>query len=306
MAAAESPFSSAPAQVVQSVPAVPGWPVLGNLLSFRRDRLALHDEAAQIGPIVRFNILHIPVYTITDADLAHDVLVDQASSFKKSLGLSFLMPLLGEGLLTSEGDVHKKHRKLLAPAFAPKRLSAYGDVMVEETLAQVATWKPGQQVDLSHEMMEMTLAIAGKTMFGTDVRSSATTVGKGLEIAMRSMLASITSPIPLGYKWPLPRHLQMKRAVKMLDAVVYKMISDGRKLGTDRGDVLSVLLLARDETDGTGLTDQQVRDEAMTSCSPGTRPRRTHWCGRGTSSAATRARCRSSRRSFVGCWAIAG
>ncbi len=259
---AQSPFSS-PARVVQSVPAVPGWPVLGNILSFRRDRLALHDEAAQIGPIVRFNILHIPVYTITDADLAHDVLVDQASSFKKSLGLSFLMPLLGEGLLTSEGDVHKKHRKLLAPAFAPKRLSAYGNVMVEETLTQVAQWKPGQRVDLSHEMMEMTLAIAGKTMFGTDVRSSATTVGKGLEIAMRSMLASITSPIPLGYNWPLPRHLAMKRAVKMLDAVVYKLIADGRKLGTDRGDVLSVLLLARDE-DGTALTDQQVRDEVMT------------------------------------------
>src|SRR5665647_2009621 len=158
MAAAESPFSS-PASVVQSVPAVPGWPVLGNLLAFRRDRLALHDEAAQIGPIVRFKILHIPVYTITDADLAHEVLVEEASAFKKSAGLGFLMPLLGEGLLTAEGDVHKKHRKLLAPAFAPKRLSAYGQVMVDETLAQVARWKPGQRVDLSQEMMEMTLAI---------------------------------------------------------------------------------------------------------------------------------------------------
>jgi cytochrome P450 len=263
MAAAESPFS-APAPVVQSIPAVPGWPVLGNLLAFRRDRLALHDEAAQIGPIVRFNILHIPVYTVTDADIAHEVLVEQASAFKKSAGLGFLMPLLGEGLLTSEGDVHKKHRKLLAPAFAPKRLSAYGEVMVDETVTQVAAWKPGQRVDLAHEMMEMTLAIAGKTMFGTDVRSSATTVGTGLEMAMRSVVANLTSPIQLGYKWPLPRHLAMKRAVKMLDEIVYKLIADARTLGTDRGDVLSMLLLARDETDGSALTDQQVRDEVMT------------------------------------------
>jgi len=263
MAAAESPFF-APAPVVHSVPSVPGLPVLGNLLSFRRDRLALHDEAAQIGPIVRFQVLHVPVYTVSDADLAHDVLVEQASAFKKAAGLQFLMPLLGEGLLTSEGEVHKKHRKLLAPAFAPKRLSSYGEVMVEETQAQVARWRPGQRVDLSHEMMEMTLAIAGKTMFGTDVRSAATTVGTGLELAMRSVLANITSPIQLGYNWPLPRHLAMKRAVKMLDEVVYKLIADGRKLGTDRGDVLSVLLLARDEADGSALTDQQIRDEVMT------------------------------------------
>ncbi len=262
MASRESPFF-APASVVQSVPAVPGWPVLGNLLSFRRDRLALHDEAAQIGPVARFNILHIPVYSITDADLAHDVLVDQASAFKKSAGLHFLAPVLGEGLLTSEGDVHKRHRKLLAPAFAPKRLSAYGEVMVEETLNQLATWKPGQRVDLSHEMMEMTLAIAGKTMFSADIRSSAATVGTGLELAMRAMLANITSPIQLGYKWPLPRHLAMKRAVKMLDEVVYKLIADARTLGIDRGDVLSVLLLARDE-DGTAMTDAQIRDEVMT------------------------------------------
>ncbi len=68
--------------------------------------------------------------------------------------------------------MHTRHRKLLAPAFAPKRLSAYGEVMVEETLNQLATWKPGLRVDLSHEMMEMTLAIAGKTMFSADIRSS--------------------------------------------------------------------------------------------------------------------------------------
>jgi cytochrome P450 len=262
MATAESVFS-APAPIVHSVPAIPGLPLIGNLLAFRRDRLALHDEAALMGPIARFNILHIPIYTITDAELAHDVLVDQASAFKKSAGLQFLAPVLGEGLLTAEGEVHKKHRKLLAPAFAPKRLSAYGSVMVEETLTQVARWKPGQHVDLAQEMMEMTLAIAGKTMFGTDIRTSATAVGTGLELAMRSMVAGITSPIQLGYKWPLPRHLAMKRAVKMLDEVVYKLIADGRKLGTDRGDVLSMLLLARDD-DGTALTDQQVRDEVMT------------------------------------------
>ena len=263
MATATSPFRNTPA-IVPSVPVLPGLPVLGNLLAFRKDRLGIHDDAALLGPVTRFQIMHVPVYSIGDADLAHDVLVTQAAQFKKSAGLSFLMPLLGEGLLTSEGDLHKKHRKLLAPAFAPKRLAAYGEVMVEETKRQVAGWHRGKQLDLSHEMMEMTLAIAGRTMFHADIRSDARTVAVGLELAMRSMVESVTSPIQLGYEWPLPRHLRMRRAVKMLDEIVYRLIAEARKDGTDRGDVLSMLLLARDEADGSGLTDSEVRDEVMT------------------------------------------
>jgi cytochrome P450 len=262
MATATSPFFSPP-QIVPSVPALRGLPFIGNVLEFRRDRLALHDAAAEVGPVARIQIMHLPLYSITDADVAKEVLVDQAASFKKSAGMQFLAPLLGEGLLSSEGEVHKQHRKLLAPAFAPKRLAAYGTVMVEETKRQLAGWHKGKQVDIAHEMMEMTLAIAGRTMFDADVRSDARVVGEGLELAMRSMLASITSPLWLGYKWPLPRHLQMRRAVKLLDTIVYRMIADGRAANVDKGDVLSMLLLARDE-DGKGLTDAQVRDEVMT------------------------------------------
>ncbi len=262
MASTSSALVSPP-QTAWSVPALPGLPVLGNLLEFRKDRLKLQDRAVQIGPIARLSLVHIPVYLITCADLAHKVLVDDAAAYKKSAGLQFLMPLLGEGLLTAEGATHKRHRKLLAPAFAPKRLAAYGDVMVAETRAQIARWKVGQKIDLSHEMMEMTLAIAGKTMFNADIRRDAKVVSEGLELGMRSMVANITSPVRLGYDWPLPRHLRMKRAVKMLDEVVYRLIAEGRRIGTDRGDVLSMLLLARDE-DGTALTDKQVRDEVMT------------------------------------------
>ena len=259
--AAETLASTPPA--VTTVPAVPGLPVIGNLLDFRRDRLALQDRAARIGPIARLSLVHVPVYVVTCADLAHRVLVDDAASYKKSRGLQYLMPLLGEGLLTAEGATHKRHRKLLAPAFAPKRLAAYGEVMVAETETQVARWQRGETIDLSREMMELTLAIAGKTLFNADVRRDAKQVAEGLELAMRAMVANITSPLQLGFDWPLPRHLRMKRAVKLLDEVVYRVIADGRKLGTDRGDVLSMLLLAKDD-DGSMLSDEQVRDEVMT------------------------------------------
>jgi cytochrome P450 len=257
------PFANVP-PAITAIPLVPGLPLIGNLLEFRRDRLALQEKAARVAPLARVQLASIPIYFVTDADLAKEILVDKADSFHKSRGLKALLPLLGDGLLTSEGDVHKRHRKLLAPAFAPKRLAAYGETMVAETEAQVARWAPGQQIDLAEEMMQMTLAIAGRTLFSADVRSDASVVSHGLELAMRATIASLGSPIQLGYEWPLPRHLRMRRAVAMLDEIVYRLIAEGRARGTDRGDVLSILLLARDEEDGTGLTDRQVRDEVMT------------------------------------------
>jgi cytochrome P450 len=174
--------------------------------------------------------------------------------------------MLGDGLLLAEGDDHKRHRKLLAPAFAPKRLEKYGEIMVDETRKQMAAWTSGQRVDISREMMEMTLAIAGRTMFGADVRSDAAAVAEGLELGMRAHQAALRLPLPIGdsFERLFPRHRQMTRGVQLLDDVVYRLIAEGRARGTDRGDVLSILLLARDEEDGTGLTDIQVRDEVMT------------------------------------------
>jgi cytochrome P450 len=259
-----SSHPAAPHGTAGGIPTVPGLPVLGNLLTFRRDRLGLYEEAARRGPFARLSIAHVPVYVVTCADLAREVLVDQAANFQKSVGIKFLMPLLGDGLLTSEGETHRQHRKLLAPAFAPRRLASYGEIMVAETREQLARWSPGDRIDLGEEMMEMTLAIAGRTLFGVDVRRDAQTVAEGVELAMRSMVANTSSPIRLGYRWPLPRHRRMRRAVQLLDDVVYRLIARGRKLGADRGDVLSMLLLARDEDDGTQLTDRQIRDEVMT------------------------------------------
>jgi len=261
MASSTSPLVT-PDHVATSVPVVPGLPVLGNILAFRRDRLALQDAAARLGPLARLQLAHIPVYTTADADVAHQLLVEQADAFKKSAGLKLLAPLLGDGLLIAEGETHKRHRKLLAPAFAPKRLAAYGEVMVAETRAQLARWTAGQRVDLSTEMMEMTLAIAGRTMFSADVRGDASVVARGLELGMRAQIANLTSPIRLSDRWPLPRHRRMRRAVAMLDDIVYRLIAEGRRLGTDRGDVLSMLLLASE--DGERLSDKQVRDEVMT------------------------------------------
>src|SRR3954469_7269107 len=261
MAASSSVLAAPPA--VASIPAVPGLPLVGNLLAFRRDRLALYERAARLGPIARISFGHIPVYIVSCGDLAHDVLVEHDASFQKSAGIQFLRPLLGDGLLTAEGALHRRHRKLLAPAFAPRRLASYGEVMAAETREQIARWSPGDRIALAAEMMQMTLAIAGRTLFGVDVRRDASTVARAIEIGMRAIDAGMTSPLQLDDRWPLPRHRRMRRAVAMLDDVVYRLIRDGRALGTDRGDVLSMLVVARDD-DGSQLTYREVRDEVMT------------------------------------------
>jgi cytochrome P450 len=266
MAEAATASRTTPTALPTAVPSLPGrLPLLGNMLQFRRDRLALHDVAAGLGPIARMWLGPIGVDIVTDADVALQILVDEAASFKKARGMTvFLKPLLGDGLLSADAELHKRHRKLLAPAFAPKRIAAYGTTMVDETIQQVATWKHGATIDVAAEMMQLTLAIAGRTLFSADIRGDAAVVDKGLTLAMRSLISNLTSWARLPYPWPLPRHLQMKRAIKLLDDVVYRLIREGRERGTDSGDVMSMLLLARDDEDGTGLTDRQVRDEVMT------------------------------------------
>src|SRR5258705_9796969 len=130
MAALTSVISQQP---VSTVPRVPGLPLIGNLIAFRRDRLALQDSAARVGPIARLMLMHVPIYIVTDAGIAQEVLAENNTSFKKTIGLQFLRPMLGDGLLLAEGETHKRHRKLLAPAFAPKRLEKYGEIMVDDT-----------------------------------------------------------------------------------------------------------------------------------------------------------------------------
>jgi cytochrome P450 len=256
-----SSFTSAIARPVASIPSVPGWPLLGNLPAFRRDTLATFDDAARTGPIARLQFVHIPIYVITDADLAQAVLSERAASFVKSASLDFMQPVFGNGLLLAEGEIHKRHRKLLAPAFAPKRLDDYGAIMVEETIRQLATWRSGQRIDVAEEMSQITLAIVGRTMFGADVRGVASQVAEGLGLGLRAQQADWRLPIRLGFDW-LPRHRMLRRSVQLLDEVVYRLIEEGRKRGSARSDVLSILLLLRDEEGG--LSDREVRDEVMT------------------------------------------
>ena len=239
----------------------PGLPLIGNLLEFRRDRLGFQLRVADAG-ITRTRIANRTVYIITDADLAHEVLVTHEDAFIKGPGLAIVAkPLLGDGLLTAEKDAHRRARKLLAPAFTPRRMAGYAAVMAERAATHVARVRPGAMVDIAERMMSTTLDIVGKTLFDADLTGDARAIGDALTEAMEYVLATVLSPIPIG--WPTPRRKHGLAAVARLDEVVLRVIAARRAAPGDRGDVLSILLEAKDD-DGSGLSDRHLRDEIMT------------------------------------------
>jgi cytochrome P450 len=247
-------------------PKVPGLPLLGHLLQFRRDRFGL---AVSIGKeerdLVSMRMGFFSILMASSGKMAHEILVEKADAFVKSRGLSvFARPLLGDGLLTSEHDVHKRQRRMMAPVFAHKRIASYGDVMVEKTLASAARLEDGREIDLADEMMRLTLEIVGKALFDAELAGDASAVGEALTFSMRQMMDGMVRLVPTPPVVPTPGNLRLRHAVKRLDEIVYGMIRERRASGVDHGDMLGMLLATRDADDGTGLTDREVRDQAMT------------------------------------------
>jgi cytochrome P450 len=171
--------------------------------------------------------------------------------------------IFGEGLLTSEGDLHLRQRRLAQPAFHRERIGRYAEVMIER--ASRMTWRDGEVLDVHHEMMRLTLSVVAKTLFDADVDQEADEIGIALT-SLVDLFPTLMNPLAnLLRKLPWPQTMRFRRSIERLDRTIYGIIDERRKSGEDRGDLLSMLLMAVDEEgDGSGMTDQQLRDEAMT------------------------------------------
>ena len=232
----------------------------------RRDTLGfLRGMALRYGDLVYFRVGPQNYYLVNDPEAIRAILVTDQRNFAKGRGLELSKRLLGEGLLTSEGDFHRRQRRLVQPAFHRQRIAAYGVVMVEKALAQREEWREGTEYDISEEMMRLTLNIVSKTLFDTEVASETREIGEAVSDSM-AMLKWSMLPFAAKMERLFPRLSgRFDRARARLDATVYRMIREHREDGKDRGDLLSMLLMAQDEQgDGEGMTDEQVRDEAMT------------------------------------------
>jgi cytochrome P450 len=236
-------------------------------IAMSRDPLTFLSELArQHGDVVRFPIGRETLHLLNHPDLIRDVLVTNQRNFKKGRGLERAKLLLGEGLLTSEGDAHLRQRRMMQPAFHRQRIAAYGDIMRDYSVRRASRWRNGSSFNLHAEMMALTMAIVGRTLFGADVEEEAPEVGEALAAAFEAFNFSFFLPFgELLQRLPLPSSRRFKRGRARLDATIYRIIADRRRSGTDTGDLLSMLLLARDdEGDGAAMSDLQLRDEVMT------------------------------------------
>jgi cytochrome P450 len=237
----------------------------GHLRPFQHDRLGyLTDCARTYGDMVDLRLGPMRVRVLNHPDLVEEVLVTKARHFIKHGPLRQARPSLGNGLLTSEGDFWRQQRKLAQPAFHRDRVAAYAATMVAATERMLAGWAEGQTRDVQDDMMRVTLEIVAKCLFDADVSRDAADASAAMETLIRCFTDRVDRWIPLPIAIPTPSNLRFRRAMARLDRIVFAIITERRAAGTDRGDLLSMLLHARDEDDGRRMTDRQLRDEAMT------------------------------------------
>ncbi len=242
-----------------------GTLVGGSLAEFRRSRLDFLTHCARdYGDVAQWRLAHRRVYLVSDPNLIEEILVTQSRHFIKHFALRLNPLVLGKGLLTSEGDFWLKQRRLAQPVFNRTRIASYGSVMTDQAARVLADWKPGEARNIVPEMMRLTLGIAAKTLFDAEVGGEAQIVVEALQVLMDNFLSRFNSLLPPPIWLPTPGNLRLRRAIRRLDEILYGFIRQRRAHPAASDDLLSLLLHARDEADGTGMTDRQVRDEAMT------------------------------------------
>jgi cytochrome P450 len=234
----------------------------GSLWAFRRNPLALLVDSARFGDISCFKFGRQWIYLLNHPDLIRELIVARAVEVRKSRAIRITKHVLGHGLLTSEGDLHRRQRQLAQPAFQPARVSHYADVMVRHAEEFAESWSDGQRLDIHEQMMGLTLAVVAKTLFDAEldvnVKKIARSVSTCVELFDRAMMPWC--------RWldfaPLPSNIAFAIARKRLTRIVEGMIADRRANPADRGDFLSILL---EQNNGRPImSDRQARDEAIT------------------------------------------
>ncbi len=217
---------------------------------------------ARIPRIGRADFGRVKAVIVNSPELVPEVLIEKAEDFVKGPVLRVVArPVFGDGLLTSEGDLHRQRRRMVAPALAHQRMAHYSDVMVQHSTALAESWHDGETLDVVEAMMRLTLGIVCRTLFDVEVPGQAEAIGHDILTAQSYAMRQIRVP------FPLPQG-KARAALARLNERIYGIIRERRTEsnngGADRGDLLSMLLLTRDEETGLQLDDTAVRDEAMT------------------------------------------
>ena len=235
-----------------------------------QDMLGLYLEVARdFGDIVRFHAGPWSSYAVFHPTYIQHVLQDHYANYpKKSRFNDLIKTLTGEGLATSDGELWRRHRRLLQPAFHRQRLATLASVMIDATALMLEHWQAYshrlEPIDVLVAMRRLTLNIVGRTLFSQDISAESDVIGRSLTTVFEYFNYRTRYVVAWPESVPTRRHRRLRQAIRTFNTVVYWMIEERRRSGHDTGDLLSMLLLARDEETGEGLSDQELRDEVGT------------------------------------------
>jgi cytochrome P450 len=210
------------------------------------------------------------ITVVSDPLLAKRLFLDDAESFTRSRWTRrMISPIVGEGLLLAEGEAWRRQRRMLQPAFHHERVASYVDAMASCARDMVDEWSPGLERDVYGDARAFSVHVAARTMFGAELGAEAARVRAALNEAVAAFDRFKSSRLPLPLAVPTPNGLRLRRATRELERLIFRAVHQRRAGGEQKLDLLSLLLDARD-TDGQPLTDQEIRDEAMTMFAGGT------------------------------------
>ena len=261
------PSASSPAA---RPPLMPGFPLIGNVANMRRDSLRVFLAGYhQHGDVVQYrwlgNLSWVNFYHPNDIDY---ILRHNQRNYPKGFFNTIINPLVGNGLLTSEGDFWRRQRRLAQPAFHRPRLAALATTMTRTIEAVAERWEQrvdaAQPFNVAEDMMPLTLRVVVQALFSAELTTTADTMGQALTVALEYLNTRSFQILPLPMNLPTPANRRFQHALAELHTVAQSIIAERRRSGTDHGDLLSMLMLARDEETGEGMSDAQLRDEVMT------------------------------------------
>jgi cytochrome P450 len=255
-----------------AVPRLPGgrW-LLGQLPRLRREPLVMLLEAASVGPVVRLANGPLRIFLVREPRDIKRVLLDNHKNYdKQTVSYWRARPLVGDGLLTSDGAHWLRQRRLAQPAFHKRRVDAFAGAMVQAASAMADSWRPavasGQPIDVARELTAATMSIAAGTLLGGDVSGDAAAIGEAFNTLSAQILERTNQFFPAPLWLPTASHRRFRAALATLESIVYRIIAARRAdpAAQSRHDLLSLLMEARDEATGEGMSDAQLRDEVMT------------------------------------------
>jgi cytochrome P450 len=258
-------------KVAARVPPGPrGNVVLGSIGDIYRDRLRyVLDVASTYGDVARYRVAHMRIYQVSSPAGVGRLLHDNHRNYSKDVATFGTLKLfLGNGLFTSDGEFWRRQRRLAQPAFHRRRVANFGGLMTEATLAMLERWQaretPGQPLDVATEYMRLTMEVVTRALFSTSVERDIDKIGRAITTLLNDVTFRFTFPFYPPLKVPTPRNRRFLAARATLDGIVYRIIAERRQRPDEHDDLLALLMEARDEETGEGMSDRQLRDEVVT------------------------------------------